>query len=286
MNGSRSWRRDLLLGISVSLFSGIILGIGTKVLALARPALFAPGVPVWLVISAAVLPALAAVVLSRRLGRGAPQAFVVISAFVQTNWLAGLLNDLTWSLDRYGIDLVVKLPAPDYAGQTLIRQLTQLHRHRRSYIGGLVVATQPEIVQSELAAFCESAHLPTVFVDVRPFPAGYPYPPGTAFVGCDAAEIGERAAEWVAKEMLHRHRNDPAILVVCGDTQHDQQARFAARIREILPSSVLSLSPPGQFSRERARELVGQHLRQLQRSGRRRHCTIDRTAPAASWVSS
>ena len=81
-------------------------------------------------------------VLSRRLGRGAPQAFIVISAFVRTNWLAGLLNNLTWSLDRHGIDLVVKLPAPDYGGQSLIRQLTRLHKapallHRRAGRGHL-----------------------------------------------------------------------------------------------------------------------------------------------------
>lgn len=281
VNGGRSWRRDLLLGISVSLLGGVILAASDKVLALARPTLSARGVPVWLFAAVAGPLVLVAVVLARRLGRGAPQAFIVISAFVQTTWLAGLLNNITWSLDRHGIDLVVKLPTPDYGGQSLIQQLARLRKHRRSYIGGLVVATQPEAVRTELTEFCESARLPVVFVDVRPFPAGHRYPPGTAFAGCDATEIGERAADWVASEMLRRHRPDPAILVVCGDTQHDRQARFAARIRDLLPSAVLSLSQPGQFSRERAREIVGHHLRRGDRLDAA-FCTNDQMALGAA----
>jgi ABC-type sugar transport system substrate-binding protein len=269
------------VGISVALFSGIILAAGGRVLALARPALSARGVPVWLSAVVAGLLALIAVVVSRRIGRGAPQAFIVVSAFVQTAWLGGLLNNLAWSLDRHGIDLVVKLPAPDYGGQSLIQQLARLRRHRRSYIGGLVVATQPEVVRNELTAFCQAARLPVVFVDVRPFPAGHRYPPGTAFTGCDAAEIGERAAEWVAGEMRGRHQADPAILVICGDTQHDRQARFAARIKDLLPSAVLSLSQPGPFSRERAREIAGHHLRRGDRLDAA-FCTNDQMALGAA----
>ena len=48
---------------------------------------------------------------------------------------------------------------------------------------------------------------------------------------------------------------------------------------------MVSLTPPGQFSRERARVIVGQHLRQLQRSGDRLdvvYCTNDQMALGAA----
>ena len=196
MNG---WRKDLFFGVVVSLLSALILSIGAKILTMAAPTLVARGVPIWLFIVVAAMVAFITLVLARHLNRRAPQAFIIISAFVQTNWLAGLLDNIVWSLDRRGIDLVVKLPPHDYTGQSQILQLTRLRKHRRAYIGGLIVAAQPELVQSELIAFCQSAHLPTVFVDVRPFPSGDAYPSGTAFVGCDPGEIGEKAAQSVYK---------------------------------------------------------------------------------------
>lgn len=98
------------------------------------------------------------------------------------------------SLDRHGIELVVKLPSHDYSGQSQILQLAHICKRKRSYVGGLIVADQPEHVQNELAAFCNRTIMPAVFVDVRPFPRSDLYPPGTAFVGCDAGEIGEGCA--------------------------------------------------------------------------------------------
>jgi DNA-binding LacI/PurR family transcriptional regulator len=198
-------------------------------------ALVARGVPMWLFIMITAIVAFITFFLARYLSRRAPQAFILISAFVQTNWLAGLLDNIVRSLDRHGIDLIVKLQPHDYSGQSQILQLTRLFKKRRSFIGGLMIAAQPERMQSELTAFCTSAHLRIVFVDVRPFPSGDAYPSGVAFVGCDAREIGEKAAQWVAREMLERGRKDPAILVVGGDAQEGRQTHFETRIREIFP---------------------------------------------------
>jgi ribose transport system substrate-binding protein len=284
VNQAHGWRRDLFLGLLVSLISGLLLALGAKILTITAPALTARGVPVWLSIAVVAVTAFIAFALAHHLNRRTPQVFMVISAFVQTNWLAGLLDNVVWSLDRHNIDLVVKLPPHDYSGQSQILQLSRLCRKRRSYIGGLIIAAQPELVKDELTSFCKSCHLPTVFVDVRPFSSGDAYPPGTAFVGCNSEEIGERAAQWVAKEMLERGNKEPAILVVGGEAQEGRHVRFEARIRETLPSSTLSINLLGQFSRERARDIVDQHIRQLHRRGDHLdviYCTNDQMALGA-----
>jgi ribose transport system substrate-binding protein len=131
----------------------------------------------------------------------------------------------------------------------------------------VIVPDRPERVRSELTDFCKMIRQPIVFVDVRPFAGAEGYPAGTAFVGSDPEEIGERAAQWVAKELLERGSQEPYVLIVGGDAQEGRHVRFEAKLREILPSSKIEVSLLGLFARDRAREIVHQRVRRLHRRG-------------------
>lgn len=82
------------------------------------------------------------------------------------------------SLDRHGVDLLVKLPPYDFNGRSQILQMDALRARKDRFIGGLVVPRQPERMRRELLEFCAGLGLPVVFVDVRPFPGPRTSPSG------------------------------------------------------------------------------------------------------------
>ncbi len=275
----------MLSDLGVSLVSGGILAAGgSAVAALTRSCAGAP-VPTWLFVAIAAVALPAAFLLTRRLTRRGPQVFILISAFAQTRWLAGLLDSVARSLDHHGIDLVVKLPRHDYSGQSQVRELNAIRKKRRSFDGGLIVCSHPETIQRELADTSTTIGLPIVFVDIRPFPQVSDYPPNAVFVGCDADEIGERAAQWVGQELREAGRDRPSILVVAGDAQVGRHLAFAAKIRDMVSPSRLDINVQGDFSREGAWDIIDQHLSQVHRRGESLdviYCTNDEMALGAA----
>jgi ribose transport system substrate-binding protein len=199
--------------------------------------------------------------------RGPGQVFVLISAFTRTRWLSDLLHDLSRSLDQHGIEVVVRLPPHDHTGRSQLVQLAALRKRRRSYIGGLIIPAQPEQVRRELADFCATIRRPIVFVDVCPSPNAEWYPADTVFVGYDPCETGERSAQWIARDLLERGVEEPTVLVVSGDAQECRHVRFREKLCELVPAANIEVNLLGQFARDRAREIVTQHLRRLRSRG-------------------
>ncbi|WP_436760498.1 sugar ABC transporter substrate-binding protein [Streptosporangium sp. V21-05] len=262
MKAVNNQRKGLFADLLISLASGTILALGAKALTMVMPGL--NGSPMtWVFIAITPTTALLAFFFARRLYGGANQAFITMSAFTQTRWLGDVLEHLSRSLDRHGIDLVVKLPPHDHSGRNQLAYLASLRKRRRSYIGGFVILAQTRQAGRELAASCEAVKRPVVFIDVPPFPDLGEYPARTAFVGCDANEMGAKAAQWVAKDLIDRGVENPAVLVVTGDAQDGRHTTFAERIEEMLPSAKLEINLLGFFSREEARKVVGHHLRRL-----------------------
>lgn len=267
MKESRSWWRVLLVEVLAAAAGGLIVAGVARLLTRAVPALAYAVVPLWVLAAVAVPVGLIVFFVFRHISRGEPQVFVMICASVRTNWLAGLLDHLIWTLDRHGIDVVMKLPPYDYSGQSQVQQLSRLRRRRPLYMGGLMVVARLEDQPGALTSFCRSARLPVVFMDVRPFASEAAYPPRSAFVGCDASQIGDRAAQWVARQMRERGISDPVILVIGGEAQQDRHTHFQTRVSELLPAAEILVNPEGQYSRERARHIADQQLRQLRSHG-------------------
>ena len=265
----------------ISLASGAILGVGANLLtAVVLPGI-AGTIPAWLVIVATPLAAALGFLLAQRRTRHADQTFIVISAFTHTRWLADLLDNLAQSLDRHGIDLVVKLPAYDHSGRSQLLQLDSLLKRRRSYIGGFIIPTHPERIPRELTAFCQAVGQPVVFIDVRPFHDPHDYPDRTAFVGCDSEEIGQTAAEWLATRLAEEGVQEPSVLIVGGNSQPGRHVRFEARLRELLPTARIQKNLSGFYARERAREVVDHYLRAMHRRNEHLHaifCANDEMA--------
>lgn len=285
MHNRRAWRAGLLTALLASLASGIILAVAGRLLTSATVlGVFAGSVPTWLFLAVIPAVALLAFGVAWRLVSAHAQAFVLISAFTQTRWLTGLLEDLSRSLDRHDIDLVVKLPQHDHSGRSQLQQIATLRKKRRAYLGSFIIFERPEHVRPQLVALCREIGRPVVFIDVRPFGDAEAYPPRSAFVGCSAGEIGERAAQVVGKELLDRGVEAPRVLVVAAESQGDRQARFTSTLREILPSAAVDVTVLGLFARERAREIVDRRIRHLGGRGERLDaifCTNDEMALGA-----
>lgn len=85
--------------------------------------------------------------------RQSDEVFVILCAFNEKRWLAGLIHDLHNSLDRRGFDLVLKIPERDYVHFGQVRHLQNLSERRDRYIGGIISPAEPELLRRDLRAF-------------------------------------------------------------------------------------------------------------------------------------
>ncbi len=280
----RRLRGVLVPEILISVVSGAVLALAGNALAALTGVLSDSRVPLWVFAAIASVSMLAGFLCARLLPREATQAFLLVSSFTRTRYLSLLLDHTVRSLDRHGVDLLVKLPPYDFNGRSQILQMDALRARKDRFVGGLVVPRQPERMRRELLEFCAGLGLPVVFVDVRPFPRAEDQPERTAFVGCDPDEIGERAASWLGRELLEAGKDRPSLLVVGGDAQTGRQKRFTERIRELVSPVRLDVSEEGRFTRESGRDIVDQHLRHLLRRAQGLdaiYCTNDEMALGA-----
>ncbi|WP_117212830.1 sugar ABC transporter substrate-binding protein [Allorhizocola rhizosphaerae] len=275
----------LLRDLAISLASTAIFAGAAKLMTVVViPPRFATA-PTWLLATTTLTAAMVAFLIARRVTRGRPQAFVLISAFTHTRFLASLLQELSRSLDRHGIDMVVRLPPHDQSGRIRSRQLAALQKRQHGYIGAFMAVTEPVDDGGELSQLARQMRIPLVFLDVRPFAHPTIYPAGSAFVGCDPEEIGQKAADWMARELTGRGRDDPLVLALGGDSQHGRQNRFEARLLELLPKADVQMSRLGMFDRDLAQDIVAQRLRQADRRGEALDaifCTNDEMALGAA----
>ncbi|MEU9505972.1 substrate-binding domain-containing protein [Micromonospora sp. NPDC048170] len=240
---------------------------------------------VWLVFPAIVAAGGTAFAVTRyRRHSGRRQVFLLVSAFVQKHWVAELLENLIRALDRQGVDLVLKIPPHDYGGHGQLQQLAELRRNSRAFLGGFVMAADCAVNHVDFERFCRSLRIPIVFVDSSPFEHVRDYPANVAFVGCDDAEIGTRAAEWVARILKDRGLLSPNVLVVASTEHADRQASFAARLRAEVAFAELTINDQGRFDRGRSAGIVGQTMQEAHRKGGAVHvvfCTNDEMALGA-----
>lgn len=274
-------RRKLLTDLSIGLASGLVVTGVLKIYSALTPALVRPS-SLWLAGAAAAVVGLPISI--GRYRRRPKQVFILVSAFVQKHWVNKLLHDFIMTLGQHDLDLVLKAPAHDYSGNGQVQQLTRMRRRSRDYAGGFIMVTEAASVEADLATFSRGVKYPIVFLDQRPFMDPERYPQGTAYVGCDPAEIGRNAAEWVTRTLNERRIRRPGVLVVGSNEHKDRQLSFAKTLEQQVPSAVITVSDQGLFVRERCREIVDRHVKELSRRGERLHvifCTNDEMALGA-----
>ncbi|WP_261570821.1 sugar ABC transporter substrate-binding protein [Frankia gtarii] len=215
-------------------------------------------VPVWLVLPPAAALSAALVWLARRVRPGPPTVFLMMPAFDQKHWLAELLRSFERALGRR-FDLVVKISDGEYTGDEQMRRLRQTLSRPRRYMGGFVIAADPDRTRDELASLCAALRYPIIFVDVEPFARDADYPRNTAFVGCSDQEIGERAACYLAG-VLDQSDASPHVLVVAADRHHDRQRRFVRALTAECPGATVLVDEDGLFDRARAAAIVRHRL--------------------------
>ena len=257
--------RRLPVELAVSASSGAILAGAAKIgAAVTHAPWLASAVPLWTLVLASAAGLSLAVFLALGGGGGSRQrrVLIVVPAFVQKHWLAGLLNNMVHILESQGYDAVVKFPVHDYSGQEQLFKLDSARRRIGDYAGVLIIPAEPRMMSTELKSFCAHAGRPVIFVDVRPFAAAGDYPPGSAFVGTDQAGIGSNAAHWAASHLIQKQRRaKPTVLVVCGQTQRERQERFVSVLQDKIPGAKVEVDEQGGFSRENARDIVSRRIR-------------------------
>lgn len=281
MDGPGDRGRQLFTDLSISLVSGLIVTGVLKIYSVLGSALIRPS-SLWL--AGAAVVAIGLWISVDRYRRRPRQVFILVSAFVQKHWVNKLLHEFIMILGQHDLDMVFKAPVHDYSGHGQVQQLIRIRRRSREYAGGFIMVTEAASVAADLAAFSRGVKYPIIFLDQRPFTGAAHYPPGTAFVGCDPAEIGANAAEWVARTLNERRIRRPGVLVVGSNEHKDRQSSFATALKRQVPGAVITLSDQGLFVRERCRQIVDRHLKDLSR--RSEHldvifCTNDEMALGA-----
>ena len=198
MDESADRRRKLLIDLSISLVSGFVVTGALNLYSALNPALPQPSW-LWLWLAGAAVVAVGVPISIARYRRHPRQVFILVSAFVQKHWITKLLHDFIVILGQHDLDLVPKAPMHDYSGHGQVQHLIRIRHRSRDYAGGFIMVTEAASVEADLASFSRRAKYPIVFLDQRPFTSAQHYPRGTAFVGCDPAEIGHNAAEWVTR---------------------------------------------------------------------------------------
>lgn len=249
--------------LAVSALSGAILAGAAKIgAAVTHTGWLASVVPVWTLVLACAVGLSLAVFLV--LGVGNPRqrrVLIVVPAFVQKHWLAGLLKNMVRVLESQGYDAVVKFPLHDYSGQEQLFQLDSARKQINDYAGVFIIPAEPGMMSSELKSFCTLAGRPVIFVDVKPFTSTAHYPPGSAYIGTDQAEIGLNAACWSASYLNQRgKRTRPSVLVICGVTQAERQKGFVSALQDKVPNAKVEINEQGGYSRENARDIVSRHI--------------------------
>ncbi|MGM1058953.1 sugar ABC transporter substrate-binding protein [Saccharothrix sp. Mg75] len=236
-------------------------------------------VPLWVTLLAAVAGAVTALPLRR--GR---RVFLVTSAFSRKPWIVELMQHVHGTLNRGGLDLVLKAPEHDYDAAAQAHHLRHLARSRREYLGGLVVATEVHRLRPELVEFCADFAAPVVFVDIEPFDDETDYPPDTAFVGYLPTDIGVLAGQWLANHLTRHDVRHPHVLIVAGPEQVDRQRCCEEVLRDRVDGVSVVVDDGCAFQRSRARETVQAHVRELDARGGRLDavfCTDDEMALGA-----
>lgn len=224
--------------------------------------------------------ALVALPLALRARRRPRRVFLIVAAFTHKHWVAQLIRDLHENLERRGFDLVVKIPDRDYSGASQVRLLDGILSRRKEYAGGLIMVNEQDLIRTDLARFCSRAGMPVVFLDAELTGGTGTYPPGTAFVGCDDAEIGEAAGRWVAGYLRRKRIRHPAVLIISGGHYPQRENKFQECLRSEIPHIRL-IGSRANFDRVQARDLTRIHLRRLDAEHRTLHavfCTNDEMA--------
>jgi ribose transport system substrate-binding protein len=268
---------SIMGGLSLTL---ILAGVG----AVMRTGLLTWHVPVWSLI--AVSGASLFLLVTNFVGRRpvTKRTFLIIPAFSQKHWVAELIRKTHRSLDRRGMDVVLKMPDEDYSAAGQMHHLRRILSCRDHYSGGFIVPVEVDHTRHDLRRFCSQLAKPVVMMDVEPFDDERDYLANSAFVGYDPAGIGECAAHWVASQLAASSDPEPTVLVVGSRAQNARQRRFTEVLRDKVEEAHIIVREDGQFARLRASAVVRRSLEQLRLDGRKLSvifCTSDEMALGA-----
>jgi ribose transport system substrate-binding protein len=193
----------------------------------------------------------------------AADPFVVVPAFEQKYWLAGLVQRVHERLDRDGVDMVLKLPACDYDASAQTRVLGRVQDRRTAYMGGIVVATAVDQQRTALTEFCAASGLPVVFTDAEPFEHEHEYPDNAVYVGYRSAQLGEVAGTWLVEQLRQRGVARPQVLIVASREHSARQEQCRKVLLDAIPGVSITELADCDFQRSRAHDAVRAHIRRL-----------------------
>lgn len=245
--------RDLLIGVIAS----IVFAGGAAV-----AAKLDTQVPLWAILLLLFPVAFTAQRLVRSEMSARKRMFLILPAFEHKNWFSQLVFHLTRVLSRAGYTLVVATPIQDYDTASFASLLSQFVRDRHSYAGGFIVCPDPSGLEVELSALSGELARPVVFLDVEPFDSLRDLPEHTGFVGYNAEDIGEQAAEMLINAHEDQLPTRPLshVLVIGARSQRSRQKGFARRVRELSPDTEVQVLEDGDFARERATRVCREAL--------------------------
>ncbi|HWO69039.1 MAG TPA: sugar ABC transporter substrate-binding protein [Umezawaea sp.] len=237
--------------------TAVLAGVITAV----RTGIVVREVPAWTVPVAAVLAAVPFLAQQTWRTARARQAFLVMSAFNEKQWVAGFVQRLNRSLDRKGLDLVLKVPDREHDAAAQAHDLRRILATRAGYFGGVISPTELERLRPYLVEFCTELALPVVFTDMDPFDEESEYPDNAAFVGYLSSDLGAEAGRWLVDHLRHKGLRHPNVLILASHEHLDRQNRCAEQLRAGLDTVSITIDDTCDFSRSRAYNAFQAHIR-------------------------
>jgi len=217
-------------------------------------------VPVWTLPVATGLGAVSVAAQRTWRSRSARQVFLVTSAFNEKQWVAGLVQRLHRSLDRKGMDLVLKVPDREHDAAAQAHDLRRILTTRAGYVGGVISPTELTRLRPYLVEFCGEFALPVVFTDMDPFDEESEYPENAAFVGYLSSDLGAEAGRWLVEYLRRQGSRKPNVLILASHEHVDRQNQCVEKLRAGLDAVEVTIDETCDFSRSRAYSAVQAHI--------------------------
>lgn len=209
-------------------------------------------IPLWiLIIVLAFLSGFIATTISNIKSR--PKlVFYISSQFPDNQFHASLIQNIIHQFEYENIHLIVMLPSKNLDAFSQQRWFSRILKHKKSFLGGLVVPTYLENHKGDLKNFINSFKKPILFIDAPPPFREEEFPENCAFIGYDNCEGGKLAAKAMYHEFKKLESPNFKILIIASKVVSERQEGFRDHLNEIMREriNVIECIDKGHFRRE------------------------------------
>lgn len=209
-------------------------------------------IPLWILIAALILYLWTIPSIIYTIKTKPKLVFYISSQFPDNQFQASLIQHVIHQLEFHNIHLVTMFPAKNLDAISQKRWFGSILKHKRFFLGGLVVPAYLENHKNDLKKFINSFEKPVLFIDAPPPFQEEEFPNNSAFIGYDNSEGGKLAAKAMCYELSKFRNSNFKILIIASKVVSERQNGFMEHLSEIMRGRISGMEciDDGHFRRE------------------------------------